>query len=1153
MKEICNLENWKSVSGNTYEHNFPDSDREDSYFYHDGMFLENSRTYDLTKYFSLVFELESEEENEYLIKAGSVLYRDGKPEENECYHATVSTSETGVYCIEIPVDSFDIGTALSYNFRFVRRFSITGANQFQIRKAYLKPGRAIAVTAPVQGCAAEEKASYHVQIYNCSQTTQQVSLAWKRQGNEATANVYLPEKCTLLPEEKKDICIEVPVSQDIVPGGYETQTIRFTPNGKGMEREELVFYTAKSMRHPFVLMDEKELSAVREKIKTCKWAADNYEAMLLQEKEWQAPKIRNDRPFLFWSADAEHARCCATLYQLGASSEYKEKAIAFLKELSNPEYGYCKNPRACNQELVHEGEFFQNTAILYDFLYNEPELSREDHQNIEAVLRKFMNYIDEVARCGNISNWALLEIAGALYCACVLQDMKMVNRFLYDIGGFTDQLGKGTLSDGWWYEASIGYNLLAAGDFSMMTQVLLHFGIDLRYMNVPAGYCKTIDARKVLQDGLVIENWSENTKNYRNISMLWDSLVNFYDYRGVIFGINDSEEKRVEGTAKQLVHPRYDIAYYLYRKPEYAELLKYSKSEKRDLLFGVADLPEIGDSDRGKKSEYVDSAGACVLRSQKKGVPDRERIQAVLKYGSHGGAHGHYDRASLTNIMRYGRSLTSPQNIWYSYHTFLYKFYTQTSVNHNMLVVDLKQQEAVPPKRLLFHAGDMMQAAIIENDGRWSNPPYGGWQVNGDKTFRERCWNEGRYMEIPEVEPEYAVRTGFTEKVRTRRLVVVADDFIAQFDYGEGTEEHVFDCLYHLQGLRALEHHCDSAAKENRECLVSKRHTEKLDDSMLGCGQFISDCEWYEVEDGARLNFQTEFTEEKNNGSKWMCSNRTGNNEYGVVNTDLYIAYPNNTELIVGCDPEYQGVNKQLFYEVKADDDTVAEGSFGAWIFGRDRIDVDISGKHTLELRTKVSQVLFEEAQYLPMEKSIFWGNPKVQLTDGSWKNLSDLKLDYQKVDPGYGIGIDYKGGPVKISAKLFNDAIPAEPEEADVWGSIHVDLGGLDAVRLVAEIGGDYPVGDESGRRRTAAIRQRGTNASFITVLEPVETEHVIERVYAENGKKLEVFLKDGRRTVITVDGLEGADGTIKVRMEEWNGNTLLRFEETGGKSVEN
>ena len=73
-----------------------------------------------------------------------------------------------------------------------------------------------------------------------------------------------------------------------------------------------------------------------------------------------------ERQFLFWSADAEHARCCATLYQLGVGKEYKEKAIAFLKELSNPEYGYCAKSRACNQELVHEGGFFQNVAITYD-------------------------------------------------------------------------------------------------------------------------------------------------------------------------------------------------------------------------------------------------------------------------------------------------------------------------------------------------------------------------------------------------------------------------------------------------------------------------------------------------------------------------------------------------------------------------------------------------------------------------------------------------------------------------------------------------------------------------------------------------------------------------------------------------------------------
>ena len=52
----------------------------------------------------------------------------------------------------------------------------------------------------------------------------------------------------------------------------------------------------------------------------------------------------------------------------------------------------------------------------------------------------------------------------------------------------------------------------------------------------------------------------------------------------------------------------------------------------------------------------------------------------------------------MNGLMRYGRSLTNPENIWYSYHTFMYKFYCQTSITHNMVTVDLKQQEAMTPE-----------------------------------------------------------------------------------------------------------------------------------------------------------------------------------------------------------------------------------------------------------------------------------------------------------------------------------------------------------------------------------------------------------------------------------------------------------------------
>lgn len=1140
-KERClHLEEWQKRGDQEYTHCYPESGGRDSWFYLDGMFLKNERTYDLTQYDSIRFQLFCTERNTYEIEADTVLFRNGKGEDHESYVSVISTAREGRYALEVPVSSFRNEISASYNLGFVRSLTIRGEKPFTLHGAILKGGLVLAADVPVRGKAGEagEEIQYPIRLSNCTGETQAASLHFKRYGGEAAVNVQIPDRVFLQPGESREVTCRVTVPDRIVPGGYEKQRIQVLSDGSG-KINEIVFYTARKRKHPFLFLTEEELTEVREKIGRCGWAEENYRRALAEEDAWEAPSIQPGRKFLFWTADAHHARSCAVLYRLGGGEAYKKKAVHFLKELSNPDYGYLNHPQACNQELVHEGEFFKSTAFAYDLLYDEPELTAQDHRNMEAVLRKFMNYIDREAKSGNISNWTLAEIAGALYGACVIEDRSMMERFLYGVGGMTDLLSYGVLSDGWWFEASIGYNLLAAGIFSEIAHVMLHFGVDLRYLSVPAKYSAKIGTKKILQDGLVIENWGGNDKVYRNIPMLWDSLVEFYDYRGVIFGINDSSEMRIQGTSRQLGDSRYDLAYRLYGKEEYGALLRNCRPEDRDLLFGEEILPE-GASGK-KESAFSDSSGACVLRSQKKGAQPREQIQAVLKYGSHGGAHGHYDRASMTNLMRYGRSLTNPENIWYSYHTFMYKFYVQTSLSHNMVVVDLKMQEAVKPKRLLFYSGEAIQAAAVENKGMWSYPPYGGWQVNGDKTLKERSFNEGRYLPVPDPEPEYSVRSGFTEPVTTRRLTVVTDDFVANFDFAKGGEEHTFDCLYHLQGLTAVWDGEGQALQEHA-------HTEQLDPDPLGSAQFITDCGWYRLENGGKLNFHTVYSDTCNNGNRWMCSNRTGYNEYGETDTDLYLAYPPRAELIVGCDPEYQGVNKQLFYQVSADGECLAQGAFGAWILGRDEINVDIRGRKKLVLETRIRQVEFEESHYLPMEKSIFWGNPEILSEDGSWVPLTQLPLKYENADLDYEAGKDYDGGPVKIQAKQYDRAVGAEPASADKKAVISLDLEGLSALRFRSAIGGDYPVGEESGRRRTALIRQQTKEASFVTVLEPVEKEHLIKAVRAETADNLEVEMKDGRTVVITVDGL-GSDGEeVCARLEEYRNGEKIREERTGG-----
>ena len=74
-------------------------------------------------------------------------------------------------------------------------------------------------------------------------------------------------------------------------------------------------------------------------------------------------------------------------------------------------------------------------------------------------------------------------------------------------------------------------------------------------------------------------------------------------------------------------------------------------------------------------------------------------------------------------------------------------------------------------------------------------------------------------------------------------------------------------------------------------------------------------------------------------------------------NIDVHTVWPPKLELIVGMEPEFFRVEKQLWYEVTGDGKILAEGRVGAWILGRDDIGVSVSGIETLQLRVRIAEV----------------------------------------------------------------------------------------------------------------------------------------------------------------------------------------------------
>ncbi|HEU5396245.1 MAG TPA: hypothetical protein VFV81_03695, partial [Verrucomicrobiae bacterium] len=488
-------------------------------------------------------------------------------------------------------------------------------------------------------------------------------------------------------------------------------------------------------------------------------------------------------------------------------------------------------------------------------------------------------------------------------------------------------------------------------------------------------------------------------------------------------------------------------------------------------------------------------------------------------------AHGHFDRTDLLCLERDGRNFWNPESVFWVYEPFMYKFYCQCSVNHNLVVVDEKMQEAAPGERLLFHTGKLMQATAVETKARWSNPPYGGmvYDYVPVKTFAEKCWREGRSVPIPANPPAYGKLTGYTEPVLQRRLLIVMDDYVVLADFVKGSNEHTFESLFQLKGFQGLD------APEKKFL----RHDAQWNPDPVGSAQFVTGCNWYSVTAPAIARYVEQFgpgVDEE--------GSRSIGNEPGALKLDVHSLWPPKQEIMIGAAPEMRDVQKRLFWTVRGDGQTLTNGQFGAWILGEAGIDVSVDGVKQLELETKT------ELAKLP---TLFWANTRIVTRDGKEIPLSGLASKFENVHQPPGPGKDYFGGPVKILGEKYKSATPAEPDNENQPAFVRVDLSGLNAARFKATLGGDYPLGDESQRRKVTAIRApQGTEARFLTVIEPYESQPAVKSAEAVGPDKLRVELNDGRVQEIEIHNFEGDGKHIIVTAAERKGGSVVRQEST-------
>jgi len=1049
--------------------------------------------------------------------------------------ASAKIAGSGWQTVYLPWDLFDIpvgqrGGALQAMKKVLIKVDSKENSTINIKDIHLKKGEMLALSSYVQGrsAVAGGDITYDVEVGNTTNEKQAVKLQFKTMGWESMKAVIEPSALELNPGEIQKCQITVSLPASLPQGVREKQVLQAIPNGIGSATESITFTSAVAVPTPNIVFTADKWQDVKDKIENYEWAKEALAEYEKAASRWKVPagreplaKIEETGEYksIFTKGEGDRIYECGIAYQLTGKTEYAEKVVKLFRRLIDEEIGYPVTLHGGGDSFVAEGVFFQGVGRSYDMIRDAGLFTPEEEALIEKTFRLYIHRCIEGNQRGGIGNWNIAEITGAIYCALALQDFNLVETLMEMPTGINAQISHGVMGDGWWYECSVGYNLWVAAEFSEIAIALEPWGENLKDKQFPIGttshYSLEPDRRRPGLYGMNFDKWGKLETNSIGIKDMWDAVVPFLDYRGVLFAINDAKEDRV--TAKP-----FELAYYMYGDPEFAAVIK--RGDKRDLLYGVPELPDV-DSEKMKESSYADNIGAVVLRSQTEEREQSEQLQAALHYGTHGGYHGHFDRTNFVSLMRYGRSFYNPEMFWYGYSSYLYKMLVQTSINKNMVVVDQKQQEPKESFKTFFYTGDMMQATAVETKARWSHPPYGGivYSYNPGYTFERKSEEENRSLFIPQDAPEYGLCTGYTDdEVLQRRLMVMMDDYVVLADYLEAEQEHTYDWLFQIKGFRGL-------TADKKELV---RHDNQMNTDPLGAAQFITDCDWYSTEGTARSKFEMCWGDDcDNEGARMPFS------EEGTLKMDVFNAWPKQNEIMIGTAPEAIGVNKRVWYTVAADDQTLLKDSTGAWILGSKNIELDITGTKELVLTTKVSQ---------SRNNTIFWGDAKVQLKDGSEVFIASLPLKYNNMLTSASADLDYYGGPVKIQGELMSRSTPGMPKNTEEEASVTIDLSGLDVVSFSAKLGSDFPLGDESSRRKTLAARTQGKETRYLSVIEPFESESVIKSVTAKSADILMVELTDGRVQEVSFSGFEGDGKNISVSVKEFLNDELVREEST-------
>ena len=488
--------------------------------------------------------------------------------------------------------------------------------------------------------------------------------------------------------------------------------------------------------HPNVMVTKAELAAMREKIKKYDWAKKAWEdkkraADEAMKKTDQTPpakgggwshdytcpedgarlKFREDKPHAHlcpvcgkewtdakrdatWCSNMHHrfgvrANSCALAYQITGDETYAREAIRILTWYADHYAGFPLGKGPAGRGKVHsqsltEASWLTGIIDAADMAY--PAMTPEEARHIEtdlvrAVAEHVSHYRDHF-RIHNIACWHNAAMACAGY---FLGDPDLVRRATEGQYGFKQQVAKGILEDGMWYERSLGYHGYTTRALSRQAIAAMHNGDDLyelgRFRDM-----LTLPLRLAFPD---LSAPSFNDMGYNTKPIGTQNLELATAWYG---------DETAESALVKLVHEG------------------ASRANETAWQWGEA-LPKVAEF-RLPPSTNLTGTGVAVLRSGK----GEDALCAMMEYGEHGGGHGHPDKLQL---IFYGlREQLLPDMGTVGYSNPMHMGWFKTTPSHNTVTIGGRNMGRAAGKCDGFEANDRYAAVTASAD-----KSYGGWQL----------------------------------------------------------------------------------------------------------------------------------------------------------------------------------------------------------------------------------------------------------------------------------------------------------------------------------------------------------------------------------------------------------------------------------------